>query len=126
MIAQQGGCLACHFDGSGKFGQELSFWKGETRLREPACGALFQPYGAVELSGTVSLIANLALETTLGSRTESTHKMWVGSTALVEENGGSWNEELLLRLGVGGRDNLRLDAAWNRNESCGFCGRGQE
>jgi molybdopterin/thiamine biosynthesis adenylyltransferase len=77
MIAQEGGCLACHFDGSGKFGQELSFWKGETRLREPACGALFQPYGAVELSGTVSLIANLALETTLGSRTKSTHKMWV-------------------------------------------------
>jgi len=100
--------------------------QGETRLREPACGALFQPYGAVELSGTVSLIANLALETALGPRTESTHRMRIGSTAFVEENGGTWNGELLSRLGVGGRDNLRLCADWNRNEGCGFCGRGQQ
>jgi hypothetical protein len=126
VIAQQGGCLACHFNGSGKFDQELSVWEGETRRREPACGALFQPYGPVELSGTISLITNLALECVLGSRMESAHQMWIGSTALVQENGGSWNEELLLRFGVGGRDNLRLSADWNRNEGCGFCGRGQE
>ena len=126
LIAQQGGCFACHLDGTGKFDRELSIWKGETRLKEPACGALFQPYGPVELSGTISLIANLALECALGARTESTHQMWVGSTALVEENGGAWNEELLLRFGGSGRDNLRLSADWNRNESCGFCGREQE
>jgi len=125
LIAQQGGCLACHFDGSGEFDQELSIWEGETRLREPACGALFQPYGAVELSGTVSLIADLALETALDSRTGSTHRMWIGSTALMEENGGAWNGELLSRFGVEGRDNLRLCADWNRNEDCGFCRRGQ-
>jgi hypothetical protein len=52
--------------------------------------------------------------------------MWVGSTALVEENGGKWNEELLLRYGGGGRDDLRLSTDWDRNESCGFCRSGQE
>ena len=126
LIAQRGGCLACHFDGRGKFDRELSVWEGATRLNEPACGALFQPYGPVELSGTVSLISNLALECALSSRTASTHQMWVGSTALVKENGGRWNEELLLRYGGGGRDNLRLGADWDHNESCGFCRSGQE
>jgi hypothetical protein len=126
LIAQQGGCLACHLGGTGKFDRELSIWEGETRLKEPACGALFQPYGPVELSGTVSLITNLALECALGSKTDSTHQIWVGSTAFVKENGGRWNEELLLRYGGGGRDNLRLSADWDRNESWGFCGSGQE
>lgn len=126
LIAKQGGCLACHFDGIGNFDRSLSMWEGETRRNEPACGALFQPYGPVELSGAVSLISNLVLECALDSRTQSTHQMWIGSTALVKQNGGTWNEELLLRYGSGGRDNLRLNADWDRNENCGFCGRGQE
>lgn len=125
LIAEQGGCLACHFDGIGKFNGALSTWKSETRRNEPACGALFQPYGPVELSGTVSLISKLALECVLGLRTQSTHQMWIGARALVEENGGIWNEEMLLRHGSGGRDNLRLNADWDRNENCGFCGREQ-
>jgi len=126
LVAKQGGCLACHFDGVGKFDGALSIWESETRLNEPACGALFQPYGPVELSGTVSLISNLALECAISSRTQSTHQMWIGSTAVVKENGGTWNEKLLLRFGSGGRDNLRLNADWDRNENCGFCGRCQE
>jgi sulfur-carrier protein adenylyltransferase/sulfurtransferase len=126
LIAKQGGCLSCHFNGVGKFDRSLSVWEGETRLNEPACGAVFQPYGPVELSGTVSLISNLALGCVLDSDMQSTHQMWIGSTTIVKENGGSWNEELLLRLGSGGRDNLRLKADWDRNEDCGFCGSGQE
>ncbi len=123
LIAKQGGCLACHFDGVGKFDGALSIWENETRLNEPACGALFQPYGPVELSGTVNLISNLALECALGLRTQSTHQIWIGSMALAKHNGGIWNEELLLRYGSGGRDNLRLSADWDRKENCDFCGR---
>jgi len=126
LIAKQGGCLACHFDGVGKFDGALSSWEGETRLNEPACGALFQPYGPIELSGTVNLISNLTLECALGLRTKSTHQIWIGSMALAKQNGGTWNEELLLRYGSGGRDNLRLNAEWDRRENCDFCGRGQE
>lgn len=126
LIAKQGGCLACHFDGVGKFDGALSIWESETRLNEPACGALFQPYGPVELSGTVNLISNLALECALGLRTQSTHEIWIGSMALTKQNGGTWNEELLLRYGSGGRDNLRLNADWDRKENCDFCRRGQE
>jgi hypothetical protein len=126
LIAKQGGCLACHFDGVGKFEGALSIWESETRLHEPACGALFQPYGPVELSGTVNLIANLALECALGSRTQSTHQIWIGSMALAQQNGGTWDEEMLLRYGSGGRDNLRLNADWDCKENCDFCGRGQE
>jgi hypothetical protein len=122
LITKQDGCFACHFDGVGKFDRALSMWEGETRLNEPACGAVFQAYGPVELSGTVSLISNLALECALDSSMQSTHQMWVGSTTLVKENGGSWNEELLLQFGSGGRDSLRLNADWDRNENCGFCG----
>jgi len=125
LIAKQGGCLACHFDGVGKLDGALTIWEGETRLNEPACGALFQPYGPIELSGTVNLISNLVLECALGLRTQSTHQIWIGSMALAKHNGGTWNEELLLRYGSGGRDNLRLSADWDRKEDCDFCGRWQ-
>ena len=36
------------------------------------------------------------------------------------ENGGNWNEELLLRYGGGGRDNLRLSADWDRKRKLRF------
>lgn len=67
VVNQVGGCFQCGMDHHGSPLLQATSWEnGSTLLQEPACGAVFQPYGAVEISFTVALIAETALETLLG------------------------------------------------------------
>jgi molybdopterin/thiamine biosynthesis adenylyltransferase len=122
LIGSKGGCFACQMDNLGKAKRTLSLWNTSTHQTEPACGATFQPYGPVELSGTVNLISSLALEALLRPKGASVHHMWVGSTQLLEENSGKWNDELFRDLDISGRENLRASIPWEVHEQCSYCG----
>ena len=122
LIGAKGGCFACQMDNLGKAKRTLSLWNASTHQSEPACGATFQPYGPVELSGTINLISSLALEALLRPKSASVHHMWVGSTQVLEDNGGKWNSEWLRDLGIDGRENSRASSPWEIHEQCSYCG----
>jgi len=59
-------CLQCGFSVSGDCKLQVTDWPGEKKLQtEPARGAVFQPYGPIELLGTISVAASLALDALL-------------------------------------------------------------
>lgn len=60
--------------------------------REPGCGAVFQPYGPVELSMANSVIADLALDVLLGVAPDATHRVWVSPRKRLEQAAGMWSE----------------------------------
>lgn len=94
LVLPRGPCFRCGFDPRGRPKQELTDWpKDKREKREPACGAVFQPYGPIELSGTISLGAGLALDSLLGKLHSATHRIWAGPQTLLLEAGGKWSEE---------------------------------
>ncbi len=122
LIRSNGGCFCCHFDSVGNPERRLVKDTRETRKQEPACGALFQPYGPVELSSTVSLISNLALESLLKQISSSTHRIWKGSSLRLEGDGGEWDIAVINRLGIPHLDNLQHSIDWETSGECSMCG----
>lgn len=66
-------------------------WPADPNLQEPACGATFQPYGAVEVGSTITLVAGLALDYLLTKPMKSVHRFWVGPQSLLRSSGGQWS-----------------------------------
>ena len=122
LVGVSGGCLGCHFDSSGNPERQLTNWPVNPNRQIPACGATFQPYGPVELGGTVGLIAGLALDSILGKIHLSTHRIWKGSSDLLEAAGGTWNDDMMMSLNAVGHDNLQLRCDWTANSKCAMCG----
>jgi sulfur-carrier protein adenylyltransferase/sulfurtransferase len=122
LIRSVGGCFCCHFDSLGNAKRRLVLGTEETRRQEPACGALFQPYGPVELSSTVSLISDLALDALLKHVDSSTHRIWKGSGVRLRELGGDWDQEVVRKLGIADFDYLRHSTEWRKVEDCFMCG----
>ncbi|HDR9028349.1 TPA: ThiF family adenylyltransferase [Burkholderia vietnamiensis] len=50
-------------------------------LAEAGCGNFFQPYGAIDMLGTIGLAARLALDALLGRCATSTYRIWLGDRA---------------------------------------------
>jgi molybdopterin/thiamine biosynthesis adenylyltransferase len=92
-IHSSGGCLQCGFSGVGKPHLTVTKWPNVTLKQEPGCGAVYQPYGPVELGHIVSIICELALDCLLNKIDASTHRIWAGSYSLLETAGGSWSSE---------------------------------
>lgn len=64
---------------------------GPTERSEPACGAIFQPYGPVELGFTTNIAAELALDSLVGKDISLPHRTWVGSSNRLRDAGGVWS-----------------------------------
>lgn len=90
-VVRDGGCLRCGFSPDGTPLLQVTQWPRESTLRqEPGCGALFQPYGPVELQHTVAMATELVLDALLGSIHSSVHRVWAASEQFVERSGGKW------------------------------------
>src|SRR5699024_2736800 len=82
-------CLHCGFNECGVPHVPVTEWPdGEHFLQEPACGAVFSPFGSVELTWAHALTAELALDVLLGNVTSSTHRVWIGRRETLESAGG--------------------------------------
>lgn len=93
-------------DNTGRPRQRLTrTWpRGVGTMIEAGCGNAFQPYGAVDMLGTVGVSTRLAVEMLLGKVTAPAHRIWMGSRDLTVEKGaelsdtfnGSYQEGTLL------------------------------
>jgi molybdopterin/thiamine biosynthesis adenylyltransferase len=116
-------CLQCGMTLQGEARASITVWPRGTETRqEPACGAVFQPYGPIELQGTISLASSLALDSLLGKTQRAIHRVWAGPHALLVEAGGDWSSEWL--NGHPERENggMQEDWAWRKDNLCPTCG----
>jgi sulfur-carrier protein adenylyltransferase/sulfurtransferase len=89
-----GGCLACGLSTFGVPKLQVSQWSdGVSRLQEPACGAVYQPYGPIELANVNGLVANLCLQMLLHPKSAPRHLIWSAPYNQVKSMGGTWTPE---------------------------------
>jgi hypothetical protein len=118
-------CLQCGMTSKGAIRTPLTVWKGSTEtLSEPACGAVFQPYGPVELQGTISVAASITLDVLLGKVNDAAHRVWAGPKTLLLDAGGDWSNTW--RDGNPEREmgGMQTDLAWPKDDLCPACGGG--
>jgi len=84
--------FAAGFDNTGLPLLRVAEWPDPTEEREPACGAVYQPYGPVELGFIVNMIAELALECVLGGVTASELRVWACRKAFLDQTKGRWTK----------------------------------
>jgi hypothetical protein len=90
-IGPTGGCLQCGLDETGFPLLHVTEWRDRSILaREPACGAVFQPYGPIELTHIEALIAELALDCLLTDPRASQHRIWAAREETLRSAGGTW------------------------------------
>jgi hypothetical protein len=93
LVGGPPGSIQSGFDGTGLPHFTVTTWGSEDTVRqEPGCGAVFQPYGPVELSMANAVICELALDALLGAVNGPMHRVWVGPCKRVEQAGGAWSE----------------------------------
>lgn len=82
------------FDATGLPHLRVTKWPtGDTKRREPACGAVFEPYGPVELGYITAMASELALDSLLGAVHSATHRVWACSRRFLDGMGGAWSPE---------------------------------
>jgi molybdopterin/thiamine biosynthesis adenylyltransferase len=91
-VGRDGGCLRCGFDRTGLPNFQVTAWPNGSLRTEPACGAIYQPYGPVELGFINSLAAELSLEAVLGETIAPAHRVWVAPAGRLSRLGGTWAE----------------------------------
>jgi molybdopterin/thiamine biosynthesis adenylyltransferase len=100
-IGEEGGCFACGCTEDGQPILRVTRWPaGSTLEQEPACGALYQPFGPVELSYIHALTAELALDCLITGVPRSAHRIWIARRPLIESLGGAWTDEFAAIAGA--------------------------
>jgi molybdopterin/thiamine biosynthesis adenylyltransferase len=123
LVYSGGPCLQCGFSMSGDSKLRVTKWsKEETERREPACGAVFQPYGPVELLGTILAAAGLALDGLLKKVSSATHRVWAGPEVLLTDAGGAWSPQWIGEDSRRARGAFQEDRLWERDPYCVICG----
>jgi hypothetical protein len=125
LLSSTSPCLQCGMTLEGEARTNITKWPtGATQeLPEPACGALFQPYGPVELQGTISLASSLAVDSLLQKQEGPIHRVWAGPHSLLVDVGGTWTEAWLEGHPERHRGGLQEELEWTKDELCPACGR---
>jgi hypothetical protein len=72
---------------------QVTTWPtGSTTRTEPACGAVYQPYGPIELGFITSLAAELALDALLVPEIAPIHRAWIAPSRRLQQASGAWSE----------------------------------
>lgn len=117
-----GGCFQCGLDCTGRPLLRLTEWPPAGLLRqEPACGAVYQPYGPVELSSVITLVTELVLDCLLGHANSSMHRIWAGRKRLLEEAGGNWTADWSLIAGEREEGSFMHERTWPASAVCREC-----
>lgn len=123
LIFPGGPCLQCGFSTSGDCKVQVTAWPSDDTLQtEPACGAVFQPYGPIELLGTISVAASLALDALLGKAKSATQRIWAGPESLLRNAGGNWSNEWIDGKIERNKGGFQEECVWERDPSCDVCG----
>lgn len=91
LFAGEGASLQDGFDGTGLPNFRVTDWpKGAQVLQEPACGAVYQPYGPLEVGFICNVASELALESLLGEVNALAYRLWIGTGKRLHDLGGAW------------------------------------
>ena len=119
-------CLNCGFFPNGIPKSRVTNWpKGTDYRQEPACGAIFAPYGAIEMSAACTLVAELVLDILQKRVLESKHRIWIGQQYRLEVAGGRWDRNWCDSVGDPGKGGVRITRAWSVSESCPICNKAE-
>lgn len=78
----------------GDFEYRVSNWPESALKNLPACGAVYQPYGAAEIPPVHHLICKLAIDALTGDATLPRHDAWIGDIEQLVAMGGSLNSDV--------------------------------
>lgn len=92
LVRKPGICLRCLIKDNGEmYTPDSENWPNRHGLQyEPACGAMFQPFGAVDLAFAEALVADLCIGVLTGYQEENAHRVHVTSTSRLHALGGVW------------------------------------
>lgn len=90
-VVKEGASFKEGFDRTGLPHLRVTEFRQPTIRQEPACGAVYQPYGPMELLGSIAVIGELALDVLLRPPVGSTHRMWIGRERHLRGVGGQWS-----------------------------------
>lgn len=120
-VMASGGCLECGLDTAGNFIAPVVTWTAATVMKEPACGAYYQPYGAVDMAPVCTLIAETVLDVLYGRMIHSELRTWIGRVERIRSLGGEVSTQFRDRHGDPGDGTRFLRAGWTIHSGCGQC-----
>lgn len=121
-IVDKSACFACGITPRGLQRFRVTRWNGPTLLKEPGCGAHFQPYGPIEISRIADTVSELAIAVLLGEITEPLHRIWAAPEETLKREQGEWTPEWLQACGNRTEGGFLFSRAWGAGE-CWQCGR---
>ncbi len=122
VFTGENSCIECGCGPTGVPHFSLTEWPEDQDLQEPACGAAFQPYGGVEVSSTVTLIAGLVLDSLLNGHSYPVHRFWAGSKSSLFASGGHWTPSWEAHPEFRDFGSLMVEQPWPPQVRCVNCG----
>lgn len=124
LVGGTGGCLQCGLNALGAPKLAVTAWSSGKGLRqESACGAVFQPYGPVELNHIVSMIGDLALDVLLGVAADGEHRVWTMGQRRLRGTGGEWSAQWRASGLTSPSGGGLFELSWPADADCPECGR---
>lgn len=116
------GCLDCVFK-DGKFTFEMTKGFEKELFRAPACGLIFQPFGSIELTPIVGMIAEMSVDVLLDRVKSSQVRSWLGSTQQLRGKGGKWTDMAgtLVTARSSGTGYFRITTDFKKLPDCRSC-----
>lgn len=112
VIASKGASFSEGVDATGVPKLVATQWPESTQKQEPACGAVFEPYGPVELGYVTSMIAEAATDCVLGRVSKSAHRLWLARRDLLEAAGGKWTAAVGKESGFRPEGAVMVERSW--------------
>ncbi len=123
LIGPDGPCFACGMDNFGRSLRTVCDWDAETTRKQPHCGASFQPYGPIALSGVAALVAKTATKALLGEVRPGTEAVYWASQEEILDQGGRFNAEFLTCFSSVPEFGGSKLFDWRQKDECSFCGK---
>lgn len=111
-VMKEGKSFRDGFDNTGLPHLRVGEFPHSTMRQEPACGAVYQPYGPIELQGSLAVIGELVLDVMLDPPTQSVHRLWIGRERYLRQVGGQWSPEWAKLMGSRTEGGFLHDLPW--------------
>lgn len=121
-VLNDSGCLDCVFKGD-EFTLAMTTGFEKELFRAPACGLTFQPFGSIELTPIVGMIAEMSVDVLLDRVESSQVRSWLGSTQQLRDKGGKWADVAgtLVMARSNGTGYFRITTNFKKLPDCRSC-----
>lgn len=122
LLQNKTSCLNCLRNENGlMYNPETTGWPNTDGIQsEPACGTLYQPYGAVDLARAEMLVAGTVSTFLQGSLQENHHFIHTTTTENLSLLGGQWTDHHTTIRPDGYQGSVEVERSLEPNDSCLF------